>query len=72
MKARAQYYEPPCDSDDDCSDIGCFRVWQPNGQRLAGQWCEKHANELVRRMNATCPHNIDLSEADCGVCSQRT
>lgn len=55
MKAIKQYYEPPCDSDDDCAEIGCFRVWRPNGQRLSGQWCEKHADELVAKLNGETP-----------------
>lgn len=59
-KAQKEYYEPPCDSDDDCDDIGCFRVRRANGQLLAGRWCEKHADDLVSRLNST------ESEGDSG------
>ena len=49
--ARYEYYELPC-CEDDCFDVGCFRVWRGNGQRLAGEWCERHARALVDKLNA--------------------
>lgn len=50
MKAHKAYYDLPC-CDDDCEEVGCFRVWRPNGQRLSGEWCEKHADALVDKLN---------------------